>query len=122
MTSLPYILLNSTKSTTDARLLPQSTYPNGLVPNASRPMVWYGLFSLRLQLLHRIIQEKIDQNGIDLRIRMLAFDLAPDEFHHPNATGCIILVFENEREKLILTPKLYLVVAPTFYNLLPHHQ
>ena len=73
-------------------LRPASTRPNDLVPNTSRPMVWYGLFSLGLQLLHCVIQEKVYQDSIDLGLWMLAFDLAPDEFHAPDATSCIVLL------------------------------
>lgn len=36
-----------------------------LVPNAPRPVVRDRLVVLRLQALHRIIQEEIDENGID---------------------------------------------------------
>ncbi len=47
------------------------------------------LLSLGLQLLHRIVQEKIYEYSVDLGLRVLALDLAPDELDAPDSAAYI---------------------------------
>lgn len=55
-----------------------------LIPDASCPVVRNCLLPLRLQVLHQIVQEEVNQNGIDFHLGMAAFDLSLDQLHTPN--------------------------------------
>ena len=58
-----------------------------LVPDTPCPMMRNSTLTLRLQLLHRIVQEEINQDGIDFRSRMQTHDLAPDELDAPDTAA-----------------------------------
>ncbi len=55
------------------------------VPDAPRPVMGYQLSSVGLHLLDQIVEEEVYQNGIDVRVGVLAQDLSPDELHAPDA-------------------------------------
>ena len=62
-------------------------YRTGLVPDAPRPVMGQRLLALRLQLLHGVVQEEVDEDRVDLRLRVLALDLAPDLLDAPDGGG-----------------------------------
>ena len=47
-------------------------------------MVWYALNPLSLRFFHRVIQEKVNQNGIHLGFRMIPPDLSSKQFDTPD--------------------------------------
>lgn len=60
-----------------------------LVPYTPRPVVGHRLLALRLELLHRVIQEEVDENGVDMRLGVLPLDLTPKGFDTPYTRRCI---------------------------------
>lgn len=53
-------------------------------------MVRYQVFVgylVTLELLHGVVEEKIDENSVDLCVRMLPDNLSPNEFDNPNAAS-----------------------------------
>ena len=62
-------------------------YRTGLVPDAPRPVMGQRLLALRLQLLHGVVQEEVNEDRVDLRLRVLALDLAPDLLDAPDGGG-----------------------------------
>ena len=94
MSSLLYQQSESeTGETTFEAAFPIYSTPSGLcaiawlVPDTPRPVVRHGLLPLGFQLLHRIIQKEVDQDGVHFGFRVLPPNLSPDEFHAPNAAG-----------------------------------
>lgn len=63
------------------------TFPPRLVPDAPCPVVRDGFLTSGLQLLHEVVQEKVDQDGVDLDLRMGPFDISPNELHAPDAAS-----------------------------------
>jgi hypothetical protein len=59
--------------------------PVYLIPYTSSAMVGDQILASCFTLLDCIIEEKVDQNSIDLRIWMLAKNLFADKLHAPNA-------------------------------------
>lgn len=47
-------------------------------------MVWYALNPLSLRFFHRIIQEKVNQNGVYMGPRMTPSDLSSKQFDAPD--------------------------------------
>lgn len=47
-----------------------------------------GFLSFGFHLLHKVIQKEIDQDGVDLDLWMVPFDLSPNQFNTPDAAGC----------------------------------
>ena len=54
-----------------------------LVPYASCPVMRNGLFAVLLPFFGQIVQEEIDQNGVDFRIRLKLQYLSAEEFNSP---------------------------------------
>lgn len=50
-------------------------------------MMGYNFQAMRFHLFDGVIQEKIDEYGVDVPIRMTSQDLAPDQFDAPDATA-----------------------------------
>lgn len=63
------------------QVIPQS------IPNTPRPVMRQNLFPLFLELFHRIIQIKVNQDGVDVRLRMLSFDVPSDQLDRPDAAS-----------------------------------
>ena len=63
-----------------------------LVPNTPRSMMRKDTFHPSLfTLLHGIIQEEVDQDGIHFSLWVVPRDLPPYEFYTPDATTCSAL-------------------------------
>lgn len=60
-----------------------------LIPDASRAMVWQGLFSFGFQFLDFVVEEEVDEDGVDVGAGMVLADFSADEFDAPNAAGCV---------------------------------
>ena len=73
--------------------------PSRLVPYAPRPVVRQGLLALRLQFLHGVVQEEVDQDRVDLHLRVLALDLPPDLLDAPDGGGCSIWRLRAPRQR-----------------------
>ena len=61
-----------------------------LVPDTPSPMVWNEvdrLIAASLQLGDGVVQEEIDQDGIDLRVWLELGDLPPDELDSVDAAA-----------------------------------
>src|SRR5687767_10139640 len=58
-----------------------------LVPYAACPVVRHRLFACRLQLFHGIIEEKVNQDGVDFCVRVLSLDLPAHKLYAPDATS-----------------------------------
>lgn len=57
------------------------------VPDTPRPVMRNRVRPLRFQLLHAIVQEEVDQDGIHRRARVPPQYLASDELHAPHAAA-----------------------------------
>ena len=58
-----------------------------LIPDTSSSMVRYALNSLRTHFFFFIVQEEVDQNGVELGFGMLATNLPTKQFDAPNAAA-----------------------------------
>lgn len=56
------------------------------VPNTSCSVMRYRLVARLLQLLHGVIKEEINQNGVHLGLGMLSDYLSSQQLDAPNAT------------------------------------
>lgn len=54
-------------------------------------MVRKRLLSFLFHFFHGVVQEKVDQNGIDVGFRVFPLDLPPDQLYTPDATCCRLL-------------------------------
>lgn len=50
-------------------------------------MMRNGLLALCFQFFHQIVQEEVNQNGVNLDIWMISLDLPPDQLHAPYTTS-----------------------------------
>lgn len=57
------------------------------VPYAPRPVVWYRFLAGSLFFLHRVVQEEIDQYGVDFGIWVRPQDFSPQKFYTPDTAG-----------------------------------
>ena len=57
------------------------------IPDAPGAMMRDQAISLRLSVLDRIIQEKVNQDGVDASLGLLAQDLSSDQLHSPDAAA-----------------------------------
>jgi len=64
-------------------------YFSMLVPYTPRPVVGHRLFAVRLELLHHVVQEEIDENGVDVCLGMLPLDFTPKSLDAPYTRRCI---------------------------------
>lgn len=92
------------------------------VPYAPGPMMRDGFLSFGFHLLHKVVQEEVDQDGVDLDLGVVPFDLSPDQFDTPDAAGCIRVVllarqgavtWARNKDQKRLTSQLQLPLAPT---------
>ena len=54
------------------------------IPNAPGAMVGYTVMTFRLHLLDGIVEEEIDQDGVEVRRRVLAHNFPPQQLDAPN--------------------------------------
>lgn len=59
------------------------------VPYTSRPVVRSTLLPCCFNLLDGVVEEKVDQDGVDFGLGVLSFDLPADELDAPDA-ACYI--------------------------------
>jgi hypothetical protein len=57
------------------------------IPYAPCAMVRKWIISGRFQLFHCVVQEKVDQDCVDVRVRMRLHDFSPDKLDTPDAEG-----------------------------------
>ena len=57
------------------------------IPDASSAMMGDAVLAFRLDFFHRIIEEEINENSIELRLRMLTFNLPPQLLNAPDAAS-----------------------------------
>lgn len=50
-------------------------------------MVGNALLAFRLQFLHGIVEEEVDQDSIEVRLRVLTLDLPPQDLDAPDAAS-----------------------------------
>lgn len=84
-------------------------------------MVRNRLLTLGLHFLHEVVQEEVDQDGIDLDVWMVPFDLSSDQLNAPDTAGCIVLFVrrscvQRDRNRQELTSQLHFPLAPTPNN------
>ena len=78
VSSPAFYLLEKSKKTRVA------TWQSRSIPDASSAMVRNAFISVRFHALHGIVEEEIDQDGIEGRLRVLAPDFAPQKFDAPD--------------------------------------
>lgn len=61
--------------------------PHDSVPYASCSVMRDAFLASCLYLLDGVIKEEVNQDGVDIHIRMVPFDLPPDEFNTPDAAS-----------------------------------
>lgn len=52
-------------------------------------MVWQGLFSFSFQFLDLVVEEEVDEDGVDVGAGVVLADFSANEFDAPNAAGCV---------------------------------
>jgi len=62
--------------------------PLGSVPYASCSVMRDALLASCLYFLDGVIKKEVNQDGVDVDIRMVSFYLPPDEFNTPDAASC----------------------------------
>ena len=58
-----------------------------LIPDAARAMMRDRLQPAYLPLFHRIVEEEVDENSIDVSVRMLLHNLVSDQLDTPYAAS-----------------------------------
>lgn len=58
-----------------------------LIPDAPGAMVGNAFMAFRLRFLHRIVEEEIDQDSIEVRVRVLTPNLPPEKLDAPDAAS-----------------------------------
>lgn len=86
-----------------------------LIPDTPCPMMRDGLLPSSLKLLHLVVEEEVDQDGVDVRFRMLPPDFPLDQLYTPYTTSCLMSAYYSlSLQSMKLTTQLHLPFSSTF--------